>query len=182
MITSSIFNEMSHTAHIGSKGCVCMLVAKLCLTLCDLMGPARLLCPWDSPGKNTGVGCHCLLHQPIFLSLCSCSKPASIHYLLLNTDWSLTYCLFCSGHSFCLACSCPCSTSFFVPQTYFSPVNPSWSFPRRHSLLPLISFPYISPVAPLFSFCLELWLLMYLCILREIVNPWRARATFSISL
>ena len=23
--------------------------------------PARLLCPWDSPGKNTGVGCHALL-------------------------------------------------------------------------------------------------------------------------
>ena len=23
--------------------------------------PARLLCPWDSPGKNTGVGCHSLL-------------------------------------------------------------------------------------------------------------------------
>ena len=21
----------------------------------------RLLCPWDSPGKNTGVGCHSLL-------------------------------------------------------------------------------------------------------------------------
>ena len=20
-------------------------------------------CPWDSPGKNTGVGCHCLLHN-----------------------------------------------------------------------------------------------------------------------
>ena len=20
--------------------------------------PTRLLCPWDSPGKNTGVGCH----------------------------------------------------------------------------------------------------------------------------
>ena len=27
--------------------------------------PARLLCPWDCPGKNTGVGCHCLL-QGIF--------------------------------------------------------------------------------------------------------------------
>ena len=27
----------------------------------------RLLCPWDSPGKNTGVGCHCLL-QGIFLT------------------------------------------------------------------------------------------------------------------
>ena len=24
--------------------------------------PNRLLCPWDSPGKNTGVGCHFLLH------------------------------------------------------------------------------------------------------------------------
>ena len=26
---------------------------------------ARLFCPWDSPGKNTGVGCHVLL-QGIF--------------------------------------------------------------------------------------------------------------------
>ena len=23
--------------------------------------PTRLLCPWDSPDKNTGVGCHFLL-------------------------------------------------------------------------------------------------------------------------
>ena len=29
--------------------------------------PARLLCPWDSPGKNTGVGSHSLL-QGIFLT------------------------------------------------------------------------------------------------------------------
>ena len=28
---------------------------------------ARLLCPWGSPGKNTGVGCH-FLHQGIFPS------------------------------------------------------------------------------------------------------------------
>ena len=25
------------------------------------MQPSRLLCPWDSPGKDTGVGCHFLL-------------------------------------------------------------------------------------------------------------------------
>ena len=25
--------------------------------------PAELLCPWDYPGKNTGVGCHFLLHN-----------------------------------------------------------------------------------------------------------------------
>ena len=30
--------------------------------------PARLLCPWISPGKNTGVGCHFLL-QRIFPTL-----------------------------------------------------------------------------------------------------------------
>ena len=31
----------------------------------DSLRPARLLCPWDSPGENTGVGCHFLL-QGIF--------------------------------------------------------------------------------------------------------------------
>ena len=25
--------------------------------------PTRLLCPWDFPGKSTGVGCHCLLQD-----------------------------------------------------------------------------------------------------------------------
>ena len=25
--------------------------------------PTRLLCPWNSPGKNTGVGCHALLQR-----------------------------------------------------------------------------------------------------------------------
>ena len=29
--------------------------------------PAKLLCPWDSPGKNTVVGCHALL-QGIFMT------------------------------------------------------------------------------------------------------------------
>ena len=27
--------------------------------------PTRPLCPWDSPGKSTGVGCHCLLRLSI---------------------------------------------------------------------------------------------------------------------
>ena len=41
-------------------------VAQSCLTLrpCGL-GPARLLCPWDSVGKNTAVGCHFLLLRGI---------------------------------------------------------------------------------------------------------------------
>ena len=35
-----------------------------CPTLCDpidVWQPTRLPCPWDSPGKNTGMGCHFLL-------------------------------------------------------------------------------------------------------------------------
>ena len=35
-----------------------------CLTLCDPVVQPGLLCPWDSPGRNTGVGCHAL--QRIF--------------------------------------------------------------------------------------------------------------------
>ena len=45
----------------------CCLVAKSCLSLLQphRLKSTRLLCPWDFPGKNTGVGCHLLL-QGIF--------------------------------------------------------------------------------------------------------------------
>ena len=33
-------------------------VTQSCLTLYHPMDPARLLHPWDFPGKSTGVGCH----------------------------------------------------------------------------------------------------------------------------
>ena len=39
--------------------------------------PARLLCPWDSAGKNTGVSCHFLL-QGIFLA-----QGSNSHFLCL---------------------------------------------------------------------------------------------------
>ena len=39
--------------------------------------PARLLCPWGSPGKNTGVGSHSLL-QGIFLT--QGSNPCLLHW------------------------------------------------------------------------------------------------------
>ena len=40
----------------------CMLVAQSCPTLqtCEL-SPATLLCPWNSPGKDIGLGGHSLL-------------------------------------------------------------------------------------------------------------------------
>ena len=53
---------------------VLYLLSRVCL-FCDPMdcrvhaslGPARLLCPWDFPGKSTGGTCHFLL-QGIFLT------------------------------------------------------------------------------------------------------------------
>ena len=48
-------------AYVHSK------LLKLSMTLLRPYGPypTRLLCPWDSPGKNTGVGHHAFL-QGIF--------------------------------------------------------------------------------------------------------------------
>ena len=43
-----------------------LLQSYLTLSPCGLQ-PSRLLCPWDSPGKNPGVGGHALL-QGIFLT------------------------------------------------------------------------------------------------------------------
>ena len=45
--------------------------------------PTRLLCPWDSPGKNTGVGCHSLL-QGIF-------PTQGPNLGLLHCRWTLYY-------------------------------------------------------------------------------------------
>ena len=59
-----------------SRKKVKVLVSQSCLTLQPQ--PARLLCPWVSPGKNTGVGCHALL-QGIFLTLGS--NPRLLHLL-----------------------------------------------------------------------------------------------------
>ena len=42
--------------------------------------PTRLLCPWHSPGKNTGVGSHSLL-QGIFLS-----QGSNLHLLCWQAD------------------------------------------------------------------------------------------------
>ena len=49
--------------------------------------PARLLCPWDSPGKNTGVrmSCHFIL-QGIFLT--QGSNPPLLHWQVILYCWT----------------------------------------------------------------------------------------------
>ena len=52
---------------------ICVLVAQLCPNSLQPheLQPIRHLCPWNSPGKNTGVGSHFLL-QGIFITKASC--------------------------------------------------------------------------------------------------------------
>ena len=67
-----------------------VLAVQSCLTLRPHgLYPTRLLCPWDSPGKNTGVGSHSLL-QGIFLTWGS--NPGLLHcrqilYHLSHNTW-----------------------------------------------------------------------------------------------
>ena len=52
--TAALFNGSPGV--VASSACVW---AQSCLTLCDPVdcSPARPLCPWGSPGKNTAEGC-----------------------------------------------------------------------------------------------------------------------------
>ena len=38
------------------------LLSRVRLLVTHGLQPTRLLCPWEFPGKSTGVGCQCLLH------------------------------------------------------------------------------------------------------------------------
>ena len=68
--------------------------------------PTTLLCPWNFPGKNTGVGCHFLLQgffltqDPTWVSwiscigrgvLYSCATWESLFDSKLSLDWRGTY-------------------------------------------------------------------------------------------
>ena len=82
--------------------------------------PTRLPCPWDSPGKNTGVGCHFLLQcmkvkreREVAQSCLTLSDPmdcsltgSSVHgifqervleycTIVINTTLEINYCYCC---------------------------------------------------------------------------------------
>ena len=71
---ASLYNCEGRFLEINSIYCVCVCVCVCVSVSCSVvtdslsMGATRLLCPWDSPGGNSGVGCHALL-QGIFLSV-----------------------------------------------------------------------------------------------------------------
>ena len=60
-----------------------MLICFSYVRLCDPgLQPARLLCLWDSSGKNTGVGCHALLQEILPTQGLNPCLLCLLHYVL----------------------------------------------------------------------------------------------------
>ena len=68
--------------------------------------PTRLPCPWDSPGKNTGVGCHFLLQcmkeksESEVVQSCLTQRPHGLQPTRLLYPWDFP------GKSTGMGCHC----------------------------------------------------------------------------
>ena len=102
----------------GAKRCVFALLLHLCPTLFDLMD-CRLLCPWDSPGKNTGVGCHALLQEIV--------PTQGLNPGLPHGRWIL----YCLNHQGSPLRSLTPSTVTALPPLHWMPPRFIASFPTR---------------------------------------------------
>ena len=110
--------------------------------------PTTLPCPWDSPGKNTGVGCHFLLQclkvksESSVAQLCltlrdpvDCSLPGSSIHGIFQTrvlEWVAIVSVWDE-------CNCAIVWAFF-DIAFLWEWNENWSFPV---LWPLLSLPYL---------------------------------------
>ena len=86
---------------------------------------SRLLCPWNSPCKNIGVGCHALLQEIFPIQGLNLHLLCLLHWqvgsLPLETpgklkNMILTICLFyihfCSVHLYSQMCFCLCRIAY----------------------------------------------------------------------
>ena len=114
------------------------------LSRVQLLGPpARLLCLWDSPGKNTRVGSHSLL-QGIFLTQGSNTGLLYCRQILYQLSYKLL--LLLSRFSRVRLCATPWTAAYQAP--------PSMGFSRQEywSGLPLPS--------PVIMYGYETWTIM----------------------
>ena len=100
-LDGTVLSEISQTCSHAVLCCAQSLQS--CLTLQPMDCPTRLLCSWDSPGKNTGVGCYALL-QGIFptqelntflwcLLYCRHILYPVSHLRSPSQTWEFKYCL-----------------------------------------------------------------------------------------
>ena len=117
------------------------LVAQSCPTLlrCHGLQPARLLCPWDSPGKNTGMGCDALLqgispNQETNPHLSTLSPALKMDSLPLSLRGKMYLCadivsIYCFNHVF-PAHKAPNSSAWFSRPSTCGPMVSTWATPK----------------------------------------------------
>ena len=69
--------------------CMCLVPSVVSNSLRShglLETPARLLCQWDSPGQNTGVGCHFLLQTKYYQHWANCLTPYDFSFLYCKME------------------------------------------------------------------------------------------------
>ena len=96
--------------------------------------PTRLLCPWDFPGKSTGVGCHCLLLLMILVTPKTISPAQSsllsFKFIYLTAYWtSPLNVLWVLQIQTCLMVE---SLSSFQMCAPFQMLPISWALPTNH--------------------------------------------------
>ena len=99
--------------------------------------PARLLSPWDSPGKNTGVSCHAFL-QRIFLTQgiesASLVSPAlEGRFFTTSTTWEASNMHISSVKSWLCQAYTENLTSLYIKH-----VSSEWQVVSRQSLLQIL--------------------------------------------
>ena len=80
-----LYRQLRHLQVFDLCCCCCCSVASVMpdSVRAHRRQPARLPGPWDSPGKNTGVGCHFLLQ---------CMKVKTLSRIRLPaTQWTVAY-------------------------------------------------------------------------------------------
>ena len=103
-MTCSHKKTLINTLQSHSHVCVCLLASVTSDSLWPHgLQPASLLCLWDFPGENTGVGCHALL-QGIFPN--QGSNPRLLK--LLHCRWILCWAIWETIHICVCVCVCVC--------------------------------------------------------------------------
>ena len=63
-LKKNFFNICFKASLVINSFSFCLVtITIMCSVMSDFLEPTRLLCPWNFPGKNTGVSCHVLLQR-----------------------------------------------------------------------------------------------------------------------
>ena len=76
----SVFGQDSYLLSVNSSGMCAQSLSCVRLFATLWTQPSRILCPWDSPDKNTVVGCHLLLQESFLTQGSNLHLLGLLHY------------------------------------------------------------------------------------------------------